>query len=32
MYNLSAAEGYAAAVIIEGKDHKLDYLEWDWTR
>lgn len=31
MYNISAAEGYAAAIIIEGKDHKLDDLEWDWT-
>jgi 4'-phosphopantetheinyl transferase len=32
MYSIPAAEGYAAAIIIEGKDHKLDYREWDWTR
>lgn len=30
MYNIPAAEGYAAAIIVEGKDHKLDYREWDW--
>jgi 4'-phosphopantetheinyl transferase len=30
MYSVLAAEGYAAAIIIEGKDHKLEYREWDW--
>ena len=31
MYSIPAAEGYAAAIIIEGKDYKLDYREWNWT-
>ena len=30
MYSVPAAEGYAAAIIIEGRDHKLEYREWDW--
>ena len=30
MYNIPAAEGYAAAILVEGKDHKLEYREWDW--
>jgi 4'-phosphopantetheinyl transferase len=30
MYNIPAAKGYAAAVLVEGKDHKLEYREWDW--
>lgn len=30
MYSIPAAEGYAAAIITEGKSHKLDYREWDW--
>lgn len=30
MYSIPAAEGYAAAIIIEGKDHKLEHREWDW--
>jgi 4'-phosphopantetheinyl transferase len=30
MYSIPAAEGYAAAIILEGKDHKLEYHEWDW--
>lgn len=32
MYNVPAVEGYAAAAIIEGKKHKLDYHEWNWTQ
>jgi 4'-phosphopantetheinyl transferase len=31
MYNIPAAEGYAAAILVEGKDHKLEHREWDWT-
>ena len=30
MYNIPAAEGYAAAILVAGKDHKLEYREWDW--
>ena len=30
MYSIPAAEGYAAAILVEGKDHKLEYREWDW--
>lgn len=30
MYSIPAAEGYAAAIIVEGKDHKIEYREWDW--
>jgi hypothetical protein len=30
MYSIPAPEGYAAAIILEGKDHKLEYREWDW--
>jgi 4'-phosphopantetheinyl transferase len=30
MYNIPAAEGYAAAILVEGKDYKLEYREWDW--
>jgi 4'-phosphopantetheinyl transferase len=30
MYSIPAAEGYAAAIILEGKDHKLEYREWNW--
>jgi 4'-phosphopantetheinyl transferase len=30
MYSILAPEGYAAAIILEGKDHKLEYREWDW--
>jgi 4'-phosphopantetheinyl transferase len=32
LYSIPAAEGYDAAIIIEGKDHKVDYHEWNWTR
>jgi 4'-phosphopantetheinyl transferase len=30
MYSIPAADGYAAAIIVEGKDHKLEHREWDW--
>ena len=30
MYNIPAAEGYAAAILVEGKDHNLEYREWGW--
>jgi 4'-phosphopantetheinyl transferase len=30
MYSIPAAEGYAAAIIVEGKDHRIEYREWDW--
>lgn len=30
MYSIPAAEGYAAAILVEGKDHQLEYREWDW--
>ncbi|MFL6311483.1 MAG: 4'-phosphopantetheinyl transferase family protein [Terriglobales bacterium] len=30
MYNIPAAKGYAAAILVEGKNHKLEYREWDW--
>ncbi len=30
MYNIRAAEGYAAAILVEGKDHKIEYREWNW--
>lgn len=30
MYNVPAAEGYAAAILVEGKDHQLEHREWDW--
>ena len=30
MYSIPAPEDYAAAIILEGKDHKLEYREWDW--
>jgi 4'-phosphopantetheinyl transferase len=31
MYSIPAAEGYAAAIIVEGKDHQLEHREWDWS-
>lgn len=30
MYSVPVNEGYAAAIIIEGKDHKIDCREWNW--
>lgn len=30
MYSIATAEGYAAAIILEGKNHQLDSREWDW--
>jgi 4'-phosphopantetheinyl transferase len=30
MYSIPAAEGYAAAILVEGTNHKLEYREWDW--
>jgi 4'-phosphopantetheinyl transferase len=30
MYDLPAPEGYAAAVAVEGTEHKLRQREWEW--
>jgi 4'-phosphopantetheinyl transferase len=30
MYSIPTAESYAAAIIVEGKDHKIEYREWNW--
>jgi 4'-phosphopantetheinyl transferase len=32
MYDIPAADGYAAAIIVEGKNHKLEYREWVWRQ
>jgi 4'-phosphopantetheinyl transferase len=31
MYNIPAPKGYAAAMVVEGTDHRLQYQGWDWT-
>lgn len=30
MYDIAAPEGYAAAMVIEGEDHKLQQKVWGW--
>ncbi|HEX7288898.1 MAG TPA: 4'-phosphopantetheinyl transferase superfamily protein [Candidatus Angelobacter sp.] len=30
MYDIAAPQGYAAAVVIEGCDHQLQQLAWEW--
>lgn len=30
MYDIPAPEGYAAAIAVEGRDHKLLLREWEW--
>jgi 4'-phosphopantetheinyl transferase len=30
MYSLSAPPGYAAALVVEGKDHELKQRVWEW--
>jgi 4'-phosphopantetheinyl transferase len=32
MYGIPAPKGYAAAIVVEGTNHRLQYREWDWTR
>ncbi len=29
MYNIKTSEGYKAALVVEGKDHRLEQMEWD---
>ena len=31
MYNIPAPQGYAAAMVVEGSEHRLQQREWDWT-
>ena len=31
MYDLSAPQDYAAAMVIEGREHRLEHREWDWN-
>lgn len=31
MYDLPAPQGYAAAAVVEGRDHRLEQREWDWN-
>jgi hypothetical protein len=28
MYNIEASEGYEAALVVEGKNHRLKQMEW----
>lgn len=31
MYDVPVRQGYAAAVVVEGQQHRLEQREWDWN-
>lgn len=31
MYDIPAPAGYAAAIAVEGREHRLEQVQWDWS-